>query len=156
MAHRHVAERFAEQQKHGRTQRREFSCGNMSYSERTIYSYHWWPMARIIENGERKVALFRAETYSTCTCIHQNHVWWALRNAGFKIINVPRVTHENRQYGADIDDTDHEYNLAWFERRIGETLEQADRARVYRRQCMLVAQSLIEAMADYIDYFNLG
>lgn len=153
MAHRHVTDQWAEQQKHERTGSLE--SGNMSYRKRTIYSYHWWPIARIIDT-ENKVALFRAETYSVSTSRHQTLTRQALSRRGYKIIDIPRITHENSQFGGNLTESDHMVNLEWFERQIEETLEQADRARLYRDTRMSVADSLIEAMSDYIDYFDLG
>ena len=154
MSHRDVAKRWADQQKHGRTGRMEFSNGSVSFTDQTIYSYHWWPMAHIIDT-EKKIVLLRAERYSSSTSGHQRHVWHAAHYGGYTIMNVPIVTHRNRQYGGDLEQEDHDYSLAWFEKRIGEELENADRARRYRNLCMATAGSLIKAMGQYMEYFGL-
>lgn len=51
-------------------------AGNILFSGPTIFSYGWWPMARIDGN----IVLFRDESYSTSTSGHQNHAWQAVHS----------------------------------------------------------------------------
>ena len=76
--HQEVCDVWAKQ-----TQRRG-KAGNISFSSGTIYSYHWWPMARI----DRDVVLMRFEHYSQSTSNHQAHVLNSVRGQYAHIFNV--------------------------------------------------------------------
>jgi hypothetical protein len=71
-------------------------AGNISFEWDTIYSYGWWPMARI--DGD--IALFRAERYSQSTCQHQGHVWQAVYRK-YRIFHVASIA-ENIDHEANI------------------------------------------------------
>jgi len=146
--------RWIEQEKHGRTQRREFRNGNIGYHDDVVTSYNWWPMARIIDH-KKKVALYRMERYSVSTARHQSFVGTALLTEGFKTFHVARVTSGNSEYGGDLRISDHMANLEDYERRIGRRLESADRSRKYKPLEMAMAQAIITEMGDYIEYFGL-
>lgn len=143
MAHAEVVNRWIAQKPHGHSGVPEWESGNMVYRNTMLYSYGWWPIARLMSG---KVALVRSDTYSVSTSKHISIARRGLDWAGYRIFTVPCVTHP----------ADHSDNLAHYEYEIGRLLEIADRARVYRDSYMASADRLYREMSDYIDYFRLG
>jgi len=136
--------RWLDQKRHGKTGLLGWKRGNVSYVDRTIYSYGWWPMATLV--GDDAV-LIRDERYSVSTSRHQGAVRHAVHARGFAhVFNVTSLG----------DGITHNTNLTHYEDRIGEFLDKADRARVARDCYMKIAAQWLAEMGEYIEYFELG
>jgi len=136
--------RWLNQTPHGRTGELTWKQRNVHYEQDTIYSYGWWPMARVVD-WTAKVALYRDETYSVTTAKHQSYVRWGLRCARYEVFHVADVS----------SNPDHGRNLTHYEEKIAASLNKADHARDYRDLHMRTANELIEEMDRYCELFGL-
>lgn len=94
MTNQKVATRFAE----GGTKGHSL---NMFIEGDTIYSYGYhFPIARRTgkEYNHAPVVLFNKNGYSHTTSNHKGHVYWALRNLGYFVLEVPGATIEPDTY----------------------------------------------------------
>jgi hypothetical protein len=66
----------------------EGRAGNISFNGDTINSYHWWPMARFIDDN---TVLFVDHSYSNSTSKHLSHLRRALNH--LTVIRVPDVSN---------------------------------------------------------------
>jgi len=143
MNHQEIVRRWIERIPSGRSGLIEYhGYGNISFRNDTIYSYGWWPMAKVID-WDKKIAFYRNYGYSVSTSKHQSYVWNALNQYGFKIFSVPNVT--DFHHFAD--------NLKDYENSIGKLLDIADRAYLNRKYYMEHADKMIKEMSEYIDLF---
>ena len=114
--------------------------GNISFNRDTIYSYDWWPMARLLPDG---TVLLRDETYSQSTCQHQNHVWRAVYSRTRQIFNV-----------IDCVNDDHAANIAHYVARCRESADQFWNSRYYGSGGRARYLVCVEEVKKYATYFK--
>ena len=123
MTNADLAKKYADGAKKG-------TVGNMYIKGDTIYSYgSHFPISRKLDgrgdnipetvtfNG-KPVALFTSQDYSVTTARHKSHVFSALKQAGYELIEV-----------SDVSDPGREIVLFSFESQAIAKLEQYDRSR---------------------------
>jgi hypothetical protein len=122
----------------------EMRGSRVSFRRDTIYSHHWWPMAKFIREPARAV-LMRTDTYSISTSRHQLYVRRALASRAsipvFEVQGDPVL--------------DHDANIKGYVTRIHEHLAAASRATRYADRAVLEAQAVHTMLCSYIETFGL-
>lgn len=122
----------------------EGRAGNIDFINGVVRSYHWWDMARILED-KPDVVLFRNETYSNSTCQHQSCCLYALRRADIDY----RVYHV-----ADIDG-DHKINVDDYLNRLRDTVQRFNRSHQSGRRILEENKSILDELFAYCNEFDL-
>lgn len=123
----------------------EGRAGNISFNKDVLLSYHWWSMAKFINEN---TVLVRNWSYSSSTSKHLNYMRSAIPDY-YRQISVyepaERYTFE----------TDHNKNIIDFQNRIKVCFDRFKTAIKYKSMYYGSQQSIISEMKNYCKLFNL-
>jgi hypothetical protein len=116
----------------------------VSYRGDTIYSYHYWPMAKFFRNArQEQCAIVRTDTYSNSTSKHQSYTRRSLDKA-----------HVTCFYTSGPPCTDHHENAKDYQQRIAESFAKALRARDHTVMYVNEASRLYQELQAYCTFFD--
>ncbi len=113
-------------------------AGNVSFRDDVIYSYGWWPMARVVRPG---VVLVRDDTYSSTTSGH--------------LSGVRHATHGMTEY-AVVSMHDHVENVVSYGCRVRSRADKFWNARTGAMYYKSWYDRLVTEARAYVKEFGLG
>jgi hypothetical protein len=122
-------------------------AGNISFNKDVILSYHWWPMAKFINDN---TILLVNWSYSNSTSKHLNRLHRAIPDY-YKKVYV-RQPCERYNY----DNIPHEVNIQDFISRIKTDFDKFPRSNKYKSYILTNQQSIILNLIEYCNLFNLA
>lgn len=123
-------------------------CSTMSFRGDSIYSYHWWEMARFMEVKGQKIVLIRDWSYSNSTSKHLNYVRGALRGLDYKMVHCYGTT------GRDGSIIDHKLSVQQFLNEMYDTTVKFKRSKNPEYWLNQNAR-LKDAIARYCELFDI-
>jgi hypothetical protein len=139
--HRQVCEAWAKQeQPRGR-------AGNIEFRGDTIYSYGWWPMARI----DGSVALIRDETYSMSTSKHQAYVRSALWQHGYTRFHVLDLILQYIVFPY----RNHQTNIDHYQAKLRKLADQWHNAREYKQGYVNQYKAIADEARAYAEHYHV-
>ena len=117
---------------------------NINYQDGTIYSYGYWPMAKIVSGIEHdKVVLFNDDRYSVTTAKHQCLVQWIASQKYSYTFNV-----------IDLDG-DHDINIKHYLSKLKDTIRRFDTTRFSGRSIISWNHIVHDELIQYCKEFRL-
>ena len=127
----------------------EGKAGNMFFEGNSIYSYgHHFKIAAFVDIKGEQVVLFNSHSYSNSTAKHKSLVLRAVNH--YELFEVPILPSY-----AELTPSNHEDNVAYFEKEVNEAIRKASRARKYVDFHLSAAQNLVGKMKRYSYLFDV-
>jgi hypothetical protein len=123
-------------------------CGNVFHESGTLYSYgHHFPVARIVEIGGEKIALFNPDRYSVSTSRHQGRAGYA--TCHLKSHTIPVSLWDSIRDAATLASALAQATEMATARAADERRQKSERAREARAAKKLAALAFPEQLATW-------
>ena len=123
----------------------EGRAGNISFNKDIIFSYHWWPMARLLNNN---IVLIVNWPYSSSTAKHINYVYRAIPDYYEKIYVVNPGKYQ--------DEIPHNTNIEGFVEELKKYFDSFPLSRKYKSSILANSLKTISELQRYCDIFKLN